>query len=199
VLFVVVGTAVILAWSIGIGWLLALFLPFALFEASLLVMVASAAISALGIRLLMTVPTPGPYPDIDESFEPAISSDRFYPRNGQVTSEAWFRYEMANDVYWDLTDTDSINNSMGETEMKELAIRLTDVAVEMLKGRTNRSPRINVTKNQLTQQMKKMGLRPYDDDILEAAAEAASVRLSYDEMMSDIVLEKSWDEIEPDL
>lgn len=199
VLFVVVGTAVVLGWSIGIGWLLTLFLPFALFEASLLVMVASAAISALGVRLLMTVPTPGPFPDSDELYEPAISSDRFYPRNGRVTSEAWFRYEMANDIYWDLTDTDSIMNSMSETEMKELAIRLTDVVVEMLKGRANKSPRINVTKNQLTQQMKKMGLRPYDDDILEAAAEAAAVRLSYDEMMADIVQEKSWDEIEPDL
>ena len=198
-LFVVVGTAVVLGWSIGIGWLLTLFLPFSLFEASLLVMIASAAISALGIRLLMTVPSPEPFTDLNEPVEPAISSDRFYSPKGPVTSEAWFRFEMANDIYWDLSDTDRIINSMDDSAVKELAIRLTDVVVEMLKSRTSRSSRINVTKNQLTQQMKKMGLRPYDDDILEVAASAASACLTFDEAMADIVREKSWGEIETDL
>lgn len=199
-LFIVVGTAVVLGWSIGIGWLLTLFLPFTWFEASLLVMLASAAIGALGVRMLMSVPPAlSPMPDVDELEEMPIASERFYPAKGPVTSEAWFRYEMANDIYWELTDTDPVMTSMGELETKELAIRLTDVVVELLKNRTSRSSRINVTKNQLMQQMKKMDLRPYDDDILEAAADAASLRLSYDEMMADIVREKSWADIETDL
>lgn len=198
-LFIVVGTAVVLGWAIGVGWLLTRFLPFTWFEASLLVMVASIAITALGIQLLSTVPTPSPLVDSDELFEPAIATDRFYPADGKVTSEAWFRFEMANDIYWELADETNVGNSMSEPETKELAIRLTDVVVEMLKSRTSRSPRINVTKNQLAQQMKKMGLRPYDNDILEAAATAASTCLTFDEMMADIVREKSWDEIDYDL
>ena len=199
VLFVVVGTAVVLGWSIGIGWLLTLFLPFTWFEASLLVMVASIAISALGVRLLMTVPAPSPLTDTDELYEPPISTERFYPSSGRVTFEAWFRFEMANDIYWELTDTPSIVNSMDEQETKELAIRLTDIAANLLKNRTSNAYRIKVSKNQLMQQMKKMQLRPYDDDILQAAAEAITLRLSDDEMMADMVREKSWDEIDPDL
>ena len=199
VLFVVVGTAVVLGWSIGIGWLLTLFLPFTWFEASLLVMVASIAISALGVRLLMTVPAPSPLTDTDELYEPPISTERFYPSSGRVTFEAWFRFEMANDIYWELTDTPSIVNSMDEQETKELAIRLTDIAANLLKNRTSNAYRIKVSKNQLMQQMKKMQLRPYDDDILQAAAEAITLRLSDDEMMAEMVREKSWDEIDPDL
>lgn len=199
-LFIVVGTAVVLGWSIGIGWLLTLILPFTWFEASLLAMLASAAIGALGVRMLMSVPSSlGPAPDVAELEEMPIASERFYPAKGSVTSEAWFRYEMANDIYWELTDTDTVINSIGESEMKELAIRLADVVVELLKNRTGRSLHINVTRNQLRQQMKKMELRPYDDDILEAAAAAASLRLSFDEMMADVVREKSWAEIETDL
>ena len=199
VLFVVVGTAVVLGWSIGIGWLLTLFLPFTWFEVSLLVMVASIAISALGVRLLMTVPAPSPLTDTDELYEPPISTERFYPSSGRVTFEAWFRFEMANDIYWELTDTPSIVNSMDEQETKELDIRLTDIAANLLKNRTSNAYRIKVSKNQLMQQMKKMQLRPYDDDILQAAAEAITLRLSDDEMMADMVREKSWDEIDPDL
>lgn len=191
-LFMVVGTAVILGWSIGIGWLLTLILPFTWFETSLLTMITSVVVGALGIWMLLAAPPPT---DTDELIEPAILTDRFYPADGPVTSEAWFRFEMANDIYWELTDTPSIDNSLDETEMKELAIRLTDIVVEMLQGRTNRSRRINVTANQLKQQMKKMNLRPYDDDILQAAASAVTLRLSFDEMMFDIIHEKSWDEI----
>jgi hypothetical protein len=197
-LFMVVGTAVILGWSIGIGWLLTLILPFTWFETSLLVIIASVAVGALGIRMLLAAP-PSPMTDTDELIEPPILTDRFYPADGPVTSEAWFRFEMANDIYWELTDTPSIDNSLDETEMKELAIRLTDIVVEMLQARLNRSRRINVTANQLKQQMKKMNLRPYDNDILQAAASAVTLRLSFDQMMADIVYEKSWDEIMHDL
>ena len=198
-LFVVVGTAVVLGWSFGVGWLLTLFLPFTWFEASLLTILASTAIGALGIRMLLSTPPLSPLADSETLFDPPIATDRFYPSSGQVTEEAWFRYEMANDVYWELIDTPSIVNSMDEQETKELAIRLTDIAVTLLKSRTSRAFRVKVTKNQLMQQMKKMQLRPYDDDILQAAADAMTLRLSHDEIMADIVREKSWDKIDPDL
>ncbi len=199
-LFVVVGTAVIFGWSIGIGWLLTLFLPFSWFEASLLLMVASIAIGALGVRMLLSMPPAlPPMTDSESLFDPPIASDRFYSSGERVTFEAWFRFEMANDIFWELTDTPSIVNSMDERETKELAIRLTDIAVNFLKNRKSGAYRVKVSKNQLMQQMKKMQLRPYDDDILEAAADAITLRLSHDEMMADIVRDQSWDEIDPDL
>lgn len=195
--FLVVGTAVIFGWSIGIGWLLTLFLPFTWFEASLLVMLASIAIGALGARMLLSMPPP--MTDSESLFDPPIASDRFYSSGERVTFEAWFRFEMANDVFWELMDTPSIGNSMDERETKELAIRLTDVAVNSLKNRKSSAYRVKVSKNQLMQQMKKMQLRPYDDDMLQAAADAITLRLSHDEMMADIVRDQSWDEIDPDL
>lgn len=197
-LFVVVGTAVIFGWSIGIGWLLTLFLPFTWFEASLLLMLASIAIGALGVRMLLSMPPP-PMTDSESFFDPPIASDRFYSSGERVTFEAWFRFEMANDIFWELTDTPSIGNSMDERETKELAIRLTDIAVNLLKNRKSNAYRVKVSKNQLMQQMKKMQLRPYDDDILQAGADAITLRLSHDEMMADIVRDQSWDEIDPDL
>lgn len=197
-LFVMVGTAVIFGWSIGIGWLLTLFLPFTWFEASLLLMLASIAIGALGVRMLLSMPPP-PMTDSESLFDPPIASDRFYSSGERVTFEAWFRFEMANDIFWELTDTPSIGNSMNERETKELAIRLTDIAVNLLKNRKSNAYRVKVSKNQLMQQMKRMQLRPYDDDMLQAAADVITLRLSHDEMMADIVRDQSWDEIDPDL
>jgi hypothetical protein len=84
---------------------------------------------------------------------------------------------------------------MSETELKELAIRVTDVVVEKLKNRNSRAQSIKLTKNQLVQQMKKMELRPYDNDILEAVVSAVNERLMFDEMMADIVREKEWDDL----
>jgi hypothetical protein len=194
-LFVLVGTAVILAWSIGIGWLLTLFLPFSWFEAAMLVLVASAAIGALGVKIIATIPPESTvYPD-DFVIEPPIPTERFYSDTDAVTMEAWFRFEMANEIHWEFTDVPSIEQSMSETELKELAIRVTDVVVEKLKNRNSRAQSIKLTKNQLVQQMKKMELRPYDNDILEAVVSAVNERLMFDEMMADIVREKEWDDL----
>lgn len=194
VVFLFVGTAVVLGWSIGIGWLLTLFLPFSWFEAAMLALVALAAIGALGIKIISTIPPEPTVSPNDFVIEPPIPTERFYSDADDVTTEAWFRFEMANEIHWEFTDVPSIEQSMSETELKELAIRVTDVVVEKLKNRNSQAQKIKLTKNQLVQQMKKMGLRPYDDDILEAAVSAVNDRIMFDEMMADIVRQKEWDE-----
>lgn len=196
---VLLGMAVILAWSLGIGWLLMQFLPLAWFEAALLAMLASGATAYVGWRVLQM-----PLPETTELdngftlFESAIPVGRFKADESDRREEVWFRHEIANDLYWEFKDTPSIEDSMSETEMKELAIRLTDVVVKMLKQRTSRAQQVRITKTQLKRQLNKMELRPYDDDILLAVVDSVNMSLSSDEELADIVRDKSWDEVDPD-
>jgi hypothetical protein len=200
----VLGTAVILAWSLGIGWLLARLLPFSWFEASLLTIISSITVAYAGWRLLQISPPLSSEDGLTEDelsalFEPAISTDRFHEEGkSDQRAEVWFRYEIANDLYWEFENTPSIARSMDETEMKELAIRLTNIAVDLLKQRTSRARQVRVTKTQLERQMEKIEQRPYDDDILSAAVRSINDSLAADDELAEIVHARRWNEIEPD-
>ncbi len=86
---------------------------------------------------------------------------------------------------------------MGETQVKELAVRLTDVVTAVFKARPRkpRSQRVTITVAQLKKQMDKMELRPYDNDILKTTAHAVNERLSYDDELADIVRQKTWHDV----
>ncbi|GIK56126.1 MAG: hypothetical protein HND44_01850 [Chloroflexi bacterium] len=195
--------AVIMGWSVGVGWLLIKVTPFTLFEATLLVMIASIVIGYGAIKIMttnVTAPASAPYfpPPVEDEPSP-IPTQRFYKSEAQKTNEAWFRYEMANAIYWDFDADDDINTSMNETEMKQLAIRLSEVLVGALKSqRPKRGGRLRVTVTQLKKQMDKMGQRPYDDDILLTAVSSINDMLNYDEDLLEIVQEQTWDEMAKD-
>ena len=197
VLGVMLGTAVILAWSIGLGWLLMQILPLTWFESALLTMLASIATAYIGWQLLQLLPPLET--ELDDNgmlFESPIPVERFKESENDQRAEVWFRHEIANDLYWEFEETPSIADSMGETEMKELAIRITDIAVGLLKERTNQVQRVKITKTQFKRHMDKIGQRTYDDDILLAAVRAVNESLSFDEGLADIVRDKRWGEME---
>lgn len=195
--------AVILGWSVGVGWLLIKVTPFTLFEATLLVMIASIVIGYGAIKVLttnVTAPSSSSYfPPALEDEQAPIPTQRFYKSEAQKTNEAWFRYEMANAIYWDFDDDDDINTSMSDTEMKELAIRLSEVLAGALKSqKPKRGGRLRVTVTQLKKQMDKMGQRPYDDDIMLTAVTSINEMFDYDESLAEIAQEQTWDEMAED-
>jgi hypothetical protein len=192
--------ALIIGWSVGIGWLLTRIFSFTLFEASLLAMIASIAVGYGAVKVLATnVPIPGDTPYLSTTEDEPIPPRRFYGMEAEKTHEAWFRYEMANAIYWDFEQDDDINTSMSETEMKELAIRLSDVLVGALKSQKPKtSGRVRVTVMQLKKQMDKMGQRPYDDDIMLTAVSSINEMFDYDDELVAIVLKQSWHEMAED-
>ncbi|MCL4266246.1 MAG: hypothetical protein KJ069_23775 [Anaerolineae bacterium] len=195
--------AVIIGWSVGVGWLLIKITPFTLFEASLLVMIASIVVGYGAIKIMttnVTTPSPSPYfpPPLEDEPEP-IPAQRFYKTEAQKTNEAWFRYEMANSIYWDFEQDNDINTTMNDTEMKELAIRLSEVLVGALKSqKPKRNGRVRVTVTQMKKQMDKMGQRPYDDDIMLTAVAGINEMFDYDGELVEIVQEQTWDEMAED-
>jgi len=200
VLGLLLGTAVILAWSLGLGWLLMQIVPLTWFESALLTMLASIIMAFVGWRLLQMVP-PSLGTELGDNsllFETSIPVQRFKESEHDQRAEVWFRHAIANELYWEFDETPSISDSMSETEIKELAIRITDMVVALLQARTSKAQRVKITRTQLKQHMEKIGQRPYDDDILAAAARAVNQSLSFDERLADIVRDKRWNEIEID-
>ena len=213
VLLVIAGIlaaiAVIIGWSYGVGWIAAQFLPFTLFEATLLGMLASIFVFFLGSRILSSLLSEGeetmeagrgPDPSLFITRLPeeeGIPASRFVQSEEDETDESWFRYQMANDIYDDLLADLDLDATMGETQAKELAVRLTDVVTAVFKARPKkpRSQRVTITVAQLKKQMDKMGLRPYDNDILKTTANAVNERLSFDDELADIVRQKTWRDI----
>ena len=198
---------VIIAWSVGVGWLVAKLLPFTLFEATLLAMLASL-LAIFMVGRLMNLSNEAELEDTavsSDTFPPGsfvlpedgIPASRFVQSEEDETDESWFRYQIANDIYDDLLAELDLDATMGETQVKELAVRLTDVVTAVFKARPKkpRSQRVSITVAQLKKQMDKMELRPYDNDILKTTANAVNERLSYDDELADIVRQKTWNDI----
>ncbi len=195
--------AVLIGWSVGMGWLLIRIAPFTLFEATLLVMIASITVGYGAIRILTAnvrdlTGSSSVSPSLEDQPEP-IPPQRFYQSEAEKTNEAWFRYEMANAIYWDFDQDDGINTTMNDTEMKELAIRLSEVLVGALKSQKPKQGRpVRVTVTQLKKQMDKMGQRPYDDDIMRTAVSGINEMFDYDEDLAAIAQVQNWDEMAED-
>ena len=200
VLLATVGIVLLTGWSIGLGWLLTQLLPvFNLFEASLLIMLASIAVAYIGSQVMTT---PVPSTDLAEGLEDLdsspIPSERFFNSEMDKTGEAVLRYRLANGIYLDLEDETDVSRMMRREQLEELAVRLTDLAVGMLKRKGKQSGRIGLTVSALTREMEKKGQKPYDADIMRVAIDAINEQLFFDLDLIEIVRQKRWDEPMPD-
>ncbi len=204
--FLLIGTLAIgllVFWSAGLSWLLIKLLPFSLFEGALLVLLGTLFVLYVAFKILAELPQTNsemlPPPAISLPELDSIPDDRFWQSDEEKTNEAWFRYAIANELYEDLREME-LDMTLGKAQQKELAIRLTDIVVALLKVRNYRknARRVAITLPQLKEQMGKMGQRPYDDDIMETAVATVNIRLSYDEDLVDIVVNKTWKEVDPD-
>ena len=197
IVVIVISFALIFGVALGLGWILTRFLPFSLFEATLLGMIAAIITWNAWRNLLSPIGDFGSY-DYDEE-EPEwdldeIPPSRFYRTDADRTWENWFRYILANATYEDFLGS-GWTAQMNETQLKELSIRLTDAAIAALKKKSPRTKRLRVTTGMLKHEMTRMGQQPYDDDILDTAISAINDELgSIQEELRDVVRGKLWDE-----
>jgi hypothetical protein len=204
VLIVVLASmSLALGFAVGVGWLLTLILPFTLFEASLLGLIASVIVGTFWYNFLSsTVPGFGPggeaydYDDYDDEDDyNQIPASRFYQTEADKTWEAWFRYQIANGIYIEFQDSPQPVAPMGDKQLQELAIRLADLTITLLKAKSKRAKELKITIAALKRQMNKMGQRPYDDNILKLAVAAINEELNYNyEDLIAVIHSKLWAE-----
>lgn len=175
-----IGMALFLAWAILLGSLLTHLLPFSLLEASLLVSLATIVVGYLMSRFLSSV---SPF-DMESDDDPvtrlpviAIPASRFYKTPSDKTWEAWLRYYLANAIVSTFEETPRLTRAIAMPQRQELAIRLAEIGVERLKTKSTRAKRLKLTLDDLKQQMAKMDLKPYDDDLLQIAVSAFNMAL----------------------
>ncbi len=197
IVLIVISFALVIGVALGVGWILTLFLPFSLFEATLLGMIAAIVICTVWYNILRSVEPFGfdeeyEEPELEDSDE--IPPSRFYKTDADRTWENWFRYILANVTYEDFLDL-GWTARMNDRQLQELSIRLTDVAIAALKGKSSRTKRLRVSKGMLKNEMTKMGQQPYDDDILDIAINAINDELgTLQEELRDVIRGKLWNE-----
>ena len=195
---IIISLALVLGLAVGIGWLLTLFLPFTLFEASLLGLIASVIVGTFWYNILNVTPdfNLGRDDDDEDEYEDEydyIPVTKFYKSNAEKTWEAWVRFQIANSIYVEFQDSPRPVAPMGEKQLQELAIRLANVTIPLLKAKSARTKQLKVTMAALKKQMTKMGQRPYDDNILRLAVTAINEDLEYNyEEVIDIIRAKLW-------
>ena len=197
---------VTLGLGIGVGWLLTLFLPFTLFEGSVLGVMAVSIAGAIAWRFLRSGPdfSDDDLDFMDDDFDldelddlpiDIIHPSRFVESDEDRTWENWFQYLFANDIYRDLMMFDEHVAHMNDIQKQELAIRLSDVIVMILRAKPPSTKRLRISQEQVKRKMIKMGMRPYDDDILDLALDAVGDNLeTFRERIIYIIRTKSWDD-----
>ncbi len=194
-----VGIAVVLGVTYGFGWLVTQIIEVTLFEGMILVMAASLIFSMLLNRIIEIMASNVDDDDatLDSVWERSfkdnkIPLERFeVEETGSFTEESLFRYHVANAVFDGL---DNLPRSVGmnsEQQIIELAIRLTDPMVNILKRRKKKVSVVTVSKAALIKELRREGLRPYDDDILETAVERTNLALDNLDMV-ELVNGKFW-------
>jgi hypothetical protein len=172
-LLLLVGMALVLVWSIGLGWLLSHLLPFSLFEGSLLAMAASVIVGYVASRILDSLALPWLEPEPPEQLVDlpsyAIPHTRFYPSEPDKTWEAWFCFELANRLYDALAASPRVTGRLDKSQRQELAVRLADVGIALLKAKTGRGRQVRTRLADWQAQMANQGLTPYDEALLRLA------------------------------
>ena len=165
--------AVVLVWSLALGWALTLVLPFDLFQGALLAMLAS------GIGAYAFFHSP----NVDErEWDDAVGLhdiplEQFCRSEADRTWANWARHEIANAILYALQqalDPGTLDASARES----VAILLSGPAVALLRRKSARSTKLEVTVAQLRNQMQRMELEPLDEPILRAAVEGINLALT---------------------
>ncbi|MBZ0310837.1 MAG: hypothetical protein K8I82_32565 [Anaerolineae bacterium] len=190
---------VILGWSIIVGWILTQIFAFTLFEGTLLGMLASGMagyfiFSALLDRLTDAADSLTEWSNEDEE-EDNIPAERFFPTPAQRTWEAWFRFQVANTIYAELREN-LPTATMDKPQKQELSIRLSEICIAALKDKSPKANTLHLTIHDLQGQMTTMELKPYDDDLLNVAAEATNLSLILPPAET-VIREKMWNQIMP--
>jgi hypothetical protein len=186
----IVLLTVILGWSLVLGWILTIILPFELFEGALLVMIATGIV-AYGLANISSSD------DDDDDFSErySIPVDRFAKSGTEGTWENYIRYEIANTVKYEFEQS-GVVSEMDGVQQEALAIRMSDAAVTILKRKSTRSTKIEITKSQLRRQLEQMGFQQDDESIIGVAIESINQAI-IDTPIQFIMRKKAWSQLTP--
>lgn len=187
---------VLLGWAIIVGWVLTQMFAFTLFEGTLLAMVATGMAGYLIFSTLLDrLNLPDDEDELWDEDTDNIPAERFFPTPAERTWEAWFRFQVANTIYSELRENHP-TAAMDKPQKQELSIRLSEICIAALKSKSTRSRDFHLSINDLQGQMKTMELKPYDDDILEVAADATNLSLVLPPAET-VIREQLWGQIMP--
>jgi len=196
---IVLTLAIVLGIAVGIGWLLTRLLPFTLFEGTLLGLLASVIAGTFWLNLFRSVARWSREEAEDEEEEDfyydEIPPDRFFKTGTEKTWETWLHYVFANCIYVEFQDAPQRIAPTGDRQLQELAVRLAEVAVAILKAKPSHTRRLRLSPGALKQQLIRMGQKPYDDDILHLAAEVINDYVSFRQReLLQVIVQRLWDE-----
>lgn len=185
------------------GALLQSFLPFTLFEATIL-STFFAAVTVYWFWRLVTIIAP---PEVwqqpvreqrDEEEEQSyqtIAKSRFYQQEEERTWESWLREELANDIYVEFQDAPDTVDNLSDPQAQEMAIRLADAAINILKRRTSRARRLAVTLADFQRELHRIGQRAYNDEMLNLVLLATNMNLHYyANVLKNVIYNRRWNE-----
>lgn len=193
---VIVGLGVLLGLALLVGWLLTLIVPFTLFEGTLLGLIALIALGVLAVNLFKGMPLtdldPANLSDDFTDFK-QIPETRVFKSEMDRTLENQYRYEIANRIYEEFQDNPSQISAMNDKQQQELALRLAEIGLAILKQKPATAARLNITLAAFKKQMQKMNQQPYSDDILETALMGLNDYIfDHFEDLSESVRAKDW-------
>lgn len=183
VLVAAVALTIILAFGIGLGWLLGRLFGFTLFEGAVLALMAGAIGATAGYLFargdstsLESTRLAGSNGKTEETDYEVIPPGRFIAKTGR-NFQSWCEYEMSNAIYTTFQDAPKQVAFMNASQQQELAIRLAQSVVSALKTRSPRTTTLRITRAQVERQLHQVGQMPYDDGIMEMAVDAVNEEL----------------------
>jgi len=200
-----VGFIFTAAVALLFGVLLQSLLPFTLFEATILSTFFAAVTVYWFWRLVTTIAPPEVWQqpvreqrDEEEEEEPGyqtIAKSRFYQQDEERTWESWLREELANDIYVEFQDAPDTVESLSDPQTQEMAIRLADAAINILKRRTSRARRLAVTLADFQRELHRIGQRAYNDEMLNMVLLATNMNLHYyANILKNVIYNRQWNE-----
>jgi hypothetical protein len=186
------------------GKLLQTFLPFTLFEATIL-STFFAAVTVYWFWRLVTIIAP---PEVwqqpvreqleeteEEEGYQTIAKSRFYQQGEERTWELWLREELANDIYVEFQDAPDTVDNLSDPQAQEMAIRLADAAINILKRRTSRARRLAVSLADFQRELHRIGQRAYNDEMLNLVLLATNMNLHYyANVLKNVIYNRRWNE-----
>lgn len=191
--------SLLLSLSLGLGWVLSRLVPVSLAEGAGLVLLGGLLLFFLLRDVLSGIfQTAGGASEetVEEEIEfRPIPPTRIAPTPEERTWENWLRYQFAQSIYETFQLEPRAIGNMRDTEQQELAIRLADAGVALLKRRTAQG-RLNITPAQLERYFREIGQQPYDSKILSLASGMMTIKARlHEETIRYILHQRLWTQI----
>jgi hypothetical protein len=130
----------------------------------------------------------------EQSYQ-TIAKSRFYQQEQERTWESWLREELANDIYIEFQDAPDTVDTLSDPQTQEMAIRLADAAINILKRRTSRARRLAVTLADFQRELQRIGQRAYNDEMLNMVLLATNMNLHYyANILKNVIYNRRWNE-----